>query len=312
MDKLIVGCGYLGRRVAARWAKQGDVVHAVTRNAARAAEFLELGYKPIVADVTDPTMLTGLPPISTVLVAVGFDRSTCRSNGGNFSIRDVYVDGLRNILDNLKAVEVDRKPRVIYISSTGVYGQADGGWVDEGSSCEPTREGGKACLEAEQLLSRHALGMNAVVLRLAGIYGQNRIPRRRDLERQAPMPISDGYLNLVHVDDAADVVLAAETYMLDGKLGPETFIVADGNPVRRRVYYAEVARLLGLPEPEFCAPEFCAPETSGQSVPARRLGNKRMRTTKMMDLLKPSLNYPSYREGLVASLDVVDAKTDRS
>ena len=136
MSKLIFGCGYLGGRVARLWRQTGEKVYAVTRSAGRAAEFSAAGWVPLVADLTQPETLTSLPETDTVLFAVGFDRASGRSIG------DVYAGGLKNVLDALSG----NVSRIIYISSTGVFGQTDGDWVTEESPCRPTREGGQACL----------------------------------------------------------------------------------------------------------------------------------------------------------------------
>jgi nucleoside-diphosphate-sugar epimerase len=166
-DRLIVGCGYLGSRVGQRWLAEGGRaqnglaegghVHVVTRSRQRAANLKEQGYAPIVADVTDRASLARLPPVSTVLYAVGFDRAA------GSSMRQVYVDGLAAVLDALPA----GVRRLIYISSTSVYGQTDGSWIDEDSPTVPTRENGRICLEAERTLMAHRLGGQAIILRLA-------------------------------------------------------------------------------------------------------------------------------------------------
>ena len=293
MAKLVFGCGYLGRRVAKRWADRGERVHAVTRDVARADQFLQSGLQPVVADIMQPETLVELPAATTVLFAVGFDR-----NSGD-RIENVYVNGLRHVL---RALTTDGccVERFIYISSTGVYGQSDGEWVDEDSICRPTRDGGQACLTAERLLASHPLGQKAVILRMAGIYGPNRLPRNRELHQQKPMPVADGYVNLIHVEDAADIVVAAETYSANSSELPATFVVADGNPVRRRTFYTELARLLKLGTPDFCDPDV------DQPAAARRLGSKRARTTRLMRELGPNLRYPSFRQGLAASVGVVD------
>ena len=97
--------------------------------------------------------------------------------------------------------------RVIYISSTGVYGQTDGTWVDESTECRPTRAGGQACLAAEQLLLQSAWAARTLILRLAGIYGPQRLPRLRQLQSGESLDTAPlGLLNLIHVDDAAQVV----------------------------------------------------------------------------------------------------------
>src|SRR5438552_10621165 len=89
--KLVIGCGYVGRRVARRWIAQGDAVFALTRSIEHAGQLKELGIEPIVGDVTDAAALSGLPPVDTLLYAVGLDRDSGKSQ------RDVYVGGLANV-----------------------------------------------------------------------------------------------------------------------------------------------------------------------------------------------------------------------
>src|SRR5262249_6130718 len=136
---LIVGCGYLGRRVATRWLAAGKPVAALTRGNSDALR--ALGVEPVVGNVLNPASLRNLPAASTVPYAVGMDRTAGRS------MRDVYVGGLGHVLDTLPACD-----RFVYISSTSVYGQPDGSIVDESSPTEPTEESGRVVLEAEQLL----------------------------------------------------------------------------------------------------------------------------------------------------------------
>ncbi|MCH8921856.1 MAG: SDR family oxidoreductase, partial [Planctomycetes bacterium] len=262
MTKLIFGCGYLGRRVARRWLDDGAQVCAVTRSQDRAAVLAADGLRTIVADINDPRTVAELPAAETVLVAVGYDRQADRS------IHDVYVGGLRTILDALPA----SIGRLIYISSTGVYGQGNDEWVDERSPCEPTREGGRAVLEAEELLRAHALGDRSIILRMAGLYGPGRIPRREDIAAGRPIAApSDGYLNLIHVDDAADVVLLA-----DGRAKlPSTYIVSDGRPVLRWEYFDALARLLDAPSPKFSATPHDAPAAQ-RAASSKRVRNRRL------------------------------------
>lgn len=281
MIKLVFGCGYLGQRVAARWIEQGCQVYAVTRSTNRAAALASVGIHPIIGDVLNCDSWGNLPVAETVLFAVGYERASARS------IREVYVEGLRRVLAALP----HGTGRLVYVSSTGVYGQADGSWVDEDSPCQPQREGGSACLEAERLLRDSAWGGPALVLRMSGIYGPGRIPRRRELEAGRPLAAPQaGYLNLVHVDDAARAVLTAES----DHGGPPVYCVSDGNPVLRGDYYRYLAQRLGAPEPHFVEP----PEDS----PARlRAGSsKRISSARLRNRLGFRFEYPSYREGLAA------------
>ena len=219
MSKLILGCGYLGARVARRWRVAGQEVFVVTRDRERAAALAADGYRPIVADVLRPASLVHLPAAETVLFAIGYDRAA------GASIHDVFVGGLQAVLGALPEVT----GKFIYISSTGVYAQSQGEWVDEESPCQPQRAGGRACLGAEQALAAHRLGSHAIVLRMAGLYGPNRIPSAAEIRRHQPIATPEqGYLNLIHVDDAVSVVLAA-----DEARQPAAHVPGIGRPARR-------------------------------------------------------------------------------
>ncbi len=282
MSKLIVGCGYLGLRVARRWIAAGQTVAGLVRNADNAELLARQSVQPIVADVTRPLTLRDLPAAETVLYAVGYDPA------GGASRSAVYVEGLRAVLDALSP----QVRRVIFISSTGVYAEQEGGWVDESSPAGPASESGRALAVAEAALAAHRLGRLGIILRLAGIYGPGRLPRRAELASDGPLPVAAGQqVNLIHVDDAATAVLAAEAHAQP----PRTYLVSDGHPVDRRDYIAELARQLGLPLPAFRDP--LPGETTG-----RRGGNKRVSNARMLAELRVKLAYPTYREGLAAAV----------
>ena len=102
--------------------------------------------------------------------------------------------------------------RFIYISTTGVYGPASGEWIDETTPPDPQRDGGRASLAAERALAASPFAARGVILRLAGIYGPGRVPFIEELCAGEPIPApTTGYLNLIHVDDAAETVLAADS-----------------------------------------------------------------------------------------------------
>jgi nucleoside-diphosphate-sugar epimerase len=287
MTKLIFGCGYLGERVAQRWHEAGREVAVVTRGEERAREFRRQGYQAIVADVTQPDTLTALPAAETVLFAVGCDRSAGQS------LETVYAGRMRNVLAALPSAT----GRFIYISTTGVYGDAGGNWIDEDTPTNPQREGGRASLAAEQALAKHPLGRNAVVLRLAGIYGPGRIPFRSLLRAGEPIPApSNGQLNLIHVADAASIIVAAAEANLAPSPGPRVYCVSDGHPVERGEYYREVARRIAAPAPTFVALDFDSPRA------ARAASNRRVSNARMLRELGVQLTYPDYRSGLKAIL----------
>jgi nucleoside-diphosphate-sugar epimerase len=284
---LIVGCGYLGSRVARLWHKLGEEVTVVTRSADRTRELILAGYTPLVGDVTDARSLDELRqlgPIASVLYAVGFDPASQQSR------REVYVNGLRNTLEALPT-DTDC---FLYISTTGIYAQNDGSWVDEDSPCLPETESGQLFLEAENLLREHALANRAIVLRLAGLYGPGRIPRREELAAGSSISAApEAYLNLIHVDDAAGIVCAVAEHAQP----PRTYIASDGHPVERREYYSEAARLLGAPSPVF------AEQDSTRAATTRGGSNKRVSNARLTSEIPYNFLHPTYKHGLVAIVE---------
>jgi nucleoside-diphosphate-sugar epimerase len=272
MSILILGCGYLGQPVAKLWQQQNRRVFALTRDAAHLPD----GIEPILGDVLKPDTLRALPEVDTVLYAIGFDRTS------GASMRAVYVDGLAHVLANLPTPR-----RFLYVSSSSVYGQTDGSWVDEMSPTEPMEESGRIVLDAEKTL--RAQLPSAILLRFAGIYGPGRLLRRQTIEKGEPIVgDADKWLNLIHVDDGANAVLAAEAHGEPGQI----YNVCDDHPVRRRYFYAGLARVLGAAPPRFVAPPPDQP-TPPHEKAHRRINNRRMKTQ-----LNVELRYPNYEQGL--------------
>ena len=267
---------------------------------ASAAALAAAAILPVVADVTRPETLRGLPAAETLLYCVGY------REGAGPSRWTVYVDGLQAVLD---AAGPDVR-RVVLISSTGVYAEHEGGWVDENSPCGPVSESGRALLAAEQVLAAHRLGDRGIVLRLAGIYGPRRLPgtvpifaaqstQPPDNGRSAkmglspsavrdPLAVPAGHcINLIHVDDAAAAVLAAEARAIP----PRTYNIADGHPADRREFLAETALQLGMPSPAFH-------DALPGKAASRRGGNKRVSNRRMLEELRVTLVYPTFLDGL--------------
>jgi nucleoside-diphosphate-sugar epimerase len=288
MTTLIIGCGYLGRPVARRLVERGEEVFGTCRSASAAGILAGLGVKPVRAEVLDVDSLRSLPGADRVVYSVGFDRSAGADK------RSVYVDGLRNALGRLAT----NPSRLVYVSSTSVYGGEDGDWVDESSPAEPRTEAGRICLDAERVATDwgRASGVGTVVLRCSGLYGPGRIVRRAMIENGEPIPGDpDKFLNLVHVDDAAQAVVAA----LDAPAPSDLYLVSDDRPVRRREYYALVADVLNAPPPRFIDPAPGSPEAARDAA-SRRVANRRMKAE-----LGVELAYPDATTGVPAALRVL-------
>lgn len=272
MSHLIVGAGYLGRRLAEQWAAEGRRVWATTRRADRADELRGGGVEPVVCDVLEAETLAGLPPAETVVWAAAPDRGVPG--------RRLSVEGLENVLAALPG-----RPRIVHVSSTGVYGQTDGGWVDEAAATEPAEEAGQTALDAERLLRLRQ--PDAIILRFAGIYGPGRLIRAADLLAGRPLAADpEGWLNLIHVEDGVRAIQAA---CAAGEPG-QTYNVCDDRPARRREFYARLADLLGAPPPEFVPP----------AVGERN--NRRVANARLRQELGVCLAFPSFEEGLVAAV----------
>ncbi len=284
--RLVVGCGYLGERVARRWVAAGCAVLATTRRADRAAELEALGIEPAVIDVTDgqPAWQQlfarhGVP--ATVFWGVGFDRHAGTTH------RAIHVDGLRALLDALAVTSALPKPRVILSSSTGVWGDEGGGIVDEATPPNPARDSGRVLVEAEALLAAHPAGPGTA-LRFAGLYGPGRLPRIADLVAGLPIPADpDSWLNLIHVDDAAAVVCA----VAEADAARGLYVVSDGRPIRRRDWYGTLASAAGAPPPCW-----------DPAAPRARGADKRVDSTLLRRDLGIRLEHP---DPLAAAADLV-------
>jgi nucleoside-diphosphate-sugar epimerase len=281
---LIVGCGDVGRRIADTARGRGEPVYCLVRSAASVAGLLENGVEARAVDLDDqPPALAGAwdqPAIFYLAPPPGEGSTDPR---------------LRRLLAALP----DRtRHRIVYVSTTGVYGNCHGDWVDESRPANPQVDRARRRLDAERQLGawRAAGRGETVILRVAGIYGPDKLPVER-LRRQVPMVGEDEapWTNRIHVDDLVTVCEAAMARGRDG----EVYNVSDGNPGNMRDYFDRVADLYGLPR----APLISLAEARGQLSAgllsylgeSRRLDNR-----KMLRELGVTLRYPTLAEGLAA------------
>ena len=284
MRTLIIGCGYLGLRVAERLKGAGDRVFATTRSRDRARELAARGIEPIVADVLDPDSLSALPSVDRAFYAVGLDR------GAGVPMRTLYVDGLRHVLGRL----MNRSRRLVYAGSTGVHGDHGGDWIDESTPPAPLTDSGRACLEAEEAIRSFVETYHypVTILRYAGLYGPGRLIRRSAIAAGEPIASDpETHLNLVHIDDAA----AAAVLALDAKAPGPLYLVADDRPVLRGEFYRLLAEQIGAPEPRFVAPD--------GDGPVRGDADKRVSNRRIREELGFRPVYPDITTGLPAALE---------
>ena len=278
-ELLIFGCGFLGSRVAHQWLQRGKTVAAVTRSPEKAQQLASLGIDPVVADLMRPETLNALPEVSRVLYCVGYDRSS------GWSKESLYIDGLTHVLEGLPGC----LERFVYVSSSSVYGQDDGSWVDETSATEPTTDGGRICLAAEQRLRERVV--QATILRMSGLYGPDRLLARVD-QLRAGEPIGgnpEAWLNLIQGDDSARACVAALTAPSPGPL----YLVSDDRPLTRREYFTALAQRVGAPPPVFSGSPTSRHTPDGL--------NKRCRNERVISELGLKWQYPEITQGLPTS-----------
>ncbi len=185
-----------------------------------------------------------------------------------------------------------------YLSTTGVYGDHDGGWVDETTPLAPSTERGRMRVVAERQWQEIAArsGLPLHIFRLAGIYGPGRGPFEKVRDGTARRIIRENqYFSRIHVDDIAEVLAASIARPMPGSI----YNVADDDPSPPEDVLAEAARLLGLPVP----PE--VPFTEADMTPMARsfyAESKRVRNGKIKSELGVTLSHPNYRAGLRALL----------
>lgn len=293
---LVVGCGYLGLRVADQALSDGWFVAGTTRN--RVSELESAGLLPIRFDWNDSRDVCSLGDamsehdITRIVIAVSHDRNSPHDRYAS------QVDGLARLLKTIGKANpnpANWSPEVVYISTTGVYHQTGGVWVDETSPTHPTRDGGKAHLLAEAKLRSHLPVDSWSILRLSGIYGPGRVPRAADVRAARPIASPpSGYLNLIHVDDAASAVMTALNWKTNGRhqRRENLYVVSDDEPVIRREFYDEIARQTRSPQPTFIDP------AADSGVRFRSETDKRIWNRRLKRDLLPRLAYPTYREGL--------------
>ncbi len=303
--RLIVGCGYVGSRVADLWRTKGDTVFAVTRSHSRSLELSQTGILPIVwdwlaggapseNDVLKALYKQSAPGLDTILIAVS------HSPQPNVASNETHTQGLDNLVKLIETIGFDTsQAKWIYLSTTGVFGPSlQGEWVDEDSPAAPERPGAIAALAGEKWIASHTQVHDQVVLRPAGIYGPGRVPSWQTIRDRVPLDVDpESYLNLIHVDDLVATIGAVSSSRMQSNL----YCVSDGAPVRRRDYYETISEIGKWPDPVFDTFHTRSLERTN----TRSDGNKRVRNHRIQNELAIRLLYPTYREGL-SSLLITD------
>lgn len=277
---LSLGHGYtasaLARRLGAGWRVIGT-----TRRAEKAARLAAAGIEAVVWPGAD--LRPAIAAATHVLVSIA------PGDAGDPVLAE-HAGDLAAAAPHLRWVG--------YLSTTGVYGDHQGGWVDEETPLAPTTRRGRIRLLAERqwqdLAARSGLPLH--IFRLAGIYGPGRGPFEKVRNGTARRIIRENqYFSRIHVDDIAAVLAASIARPDPGAI----YNVADEDPSPPEDVLAEAARLLGLPPPPEVPFEEAEMSEMARSFYAE---SKRVRAEKIKRELGVRLAYPDYRTGLRALL----------
>jgi len=272
---LLAGCGDLGLRVAHRLRARGDEVWALRR---QPPAHDDSGIHWLAGDLTVPDSLRGLPRDISQLVYLPTPDRRDRA-----AYHAIFVEGLRHLVGAIDRVALQR---VIFVSSTAVYGDHAGEWIDESTPTAPPGFNGAVLLEAEQWLAERVT--TSIVLRLAGLYGPGRtqlLDRLRTGSARVPRE-QPHWANRIHIDDAA----AAIVHLLALADPQSLYLGADNTPLPLDELYDHLAGLIGAPAP------LAGPAPTG--VGSKRISNARL----VASGFEP--RWPDSRAGYAALIDV--------
>ncbi len=269
---LIAGCGDIGIHLGKSVAAHGVEVFGLRRNPSA----IPAPIHPLTADLTDSASLARVLPEC-------LDAAIYIATPGRFedtAYRLAYVEGLRNLLATLDA-SGQRLRRLVFVSSTSVYGVTDGSWVDEDTPAEPAGFSGARLREAERLLERSP--HDNVVVRFGGIYGPGRERMLRRVREGRPVvDTPPQYTNRIHRDDCSGVL----AHLLNLDDPASLYLAVDDHPCPMAELTDWLADTMKLPRP---------PHVSGDAGGIRgsnkRCSNRRLRASGF------EFRYPDYRAG---------------
>ena len=280
----IFGCGDIGQRLACAYGEAGRSVTGLVRRPERQAALEALGIPALARDL-DQAPLEDLALADREIFYLAPPPGT-----------GVEETRIRRLVAAFACTGSPR--RLVYISTTGVYGDCAGAWVDETWPAAPVAARARRRWDAEQTLRAWSrdTGAELILLRVAGIYGPGRLPLER-LRRGLPVlrEADSPYSNRVHAEDVTAACLAAMERGTPGRI----YHVADGHPTTMTDYFLRLADAAGLPRPPVIGLEEAQERFSEEMLSylreSRRLSNRRLR-----EELGVRLRFPRLEDGLAA------------
>lgn len=287
---LIVGYGDIGQRVARLALASGFHVSAASRAIELKATEQEKGIELCAANLDRLGTLGQLPTKQSMVLYL----APPPPHGDTDPRIQMFCKSI---------LKTELPAKIIYVSTSGVYGDCDGDLVDETRPPHPETDRAKRRLDAEQSFRTWGMshGVPIITLRVAGIYGPGRMPMDR-IEKGGPVLRKEQspYSNRIHADDLARVCLAAVQKGTDGAI----YNVCDGEESTMTDYFMAIAEFFNLPAP----PEISMAEAQTQLSPemlSYLLESRRLDNSRMLERLGIDLLYPDLKSGLRAMIEEV-------
>ena len=277
----IYGCGYLGQLVAKQLLEQKLSVHGVVRSEETLEKCRSLGIpvsaidldsnESLLPDTSNASILYLIPPPVKGVIDTRID---------NFVIQ------LKNKLPN----------KIVLLSTTGVYGNCHGQWVDENTPVNPQVDRAKRRVDAEKKMQAFCTENNIplTILRVAGIYGPNKLPIKRVSSGEPIVSEEDSpFSNRIHADDLTNICCEA---LLNEKI-EGIYNCADGNPTTMFDYFTKVAKASGLPQPPSISLH-AAQQQLSKGMLSYMAESRRIDNSKLLNDFGMTLKYPDLDAGL--------------
>lgn len=292
---LIIGPGDVAMRLVPQLTAKFRVF-ALLRNRERADLLRNANVIPIMGDLDDVRSLKRIGAIADMVLHFAPPPSSGAIDSRTKNLIAALSAG-RNI-----------PRRLVYISTSGVYGDCGGAWIDETQPVRPLTARGVRRVDAEQLLRNWASrsGVRLSILRAPGIYGDGRLPTKRLIAGTPVLAVTDDvYTNHIHADDLASITLAA----LFRAKANRVYHASDDSEMKMADYFDLVADLAQLTRP----PRVSRVEAASR-LPKELLSfmseSRRLRNNRLKKELGARLRYPTVREGVAASLQIERTKID--
>ncbi|RAL22425.1 hypothetical protein DL240_11300 [Lujinxingia litoralis] len=300
---LIVGAGYTGLEIARQANHLGFELHTTTSNPQRQRDLQDLGATVLEWDALgDPSALLPHIDADTALI---------------YSVPPLFKEHqpatspeparhVAPVLNLLQAAKDQGCTRFVYLSSTSVYGDYQGAWIDEAADLHPNRDQGKMRRDIEEALLK-APGVTTSTLRIVGIYGPGRtILTRLKSGRYALVDGGKKITNRIHVEDLAQAALAAATRHTHNS---RAYNVSDGEPFAVHELVSFVCEATGLPMPESISLEDYALTASPLAV-GFWTHSARVDNTRLTEELGVKLRYPNVFAGYRPLLEAFNQAPD--